>query len=800
MALDILNGPAGTNTAATQSPARGEPKAADSSSGLTNPGGMSDADLLELFKKFKKESFDLKWIFERQWMRNIYYVLGRQWIFYNSRYGEWQDKRFAKWIPRPVNADLKNGVQAIRAMFASIRLGANIRPNGRKPKNIATAAAADTLVPVLHDEHHMNQTMSEFDSWLVVCGNAFLHMFVDRDRKNGTISINHEQCTQCQQTFPANQLKPPTQPVCPACGGKQFQQATNPDGSPMQTDESQPRGTTVALSPFELAFPTSYPRFDDVPGVIRSRWRTKAYYEGHADLKDQVKSIVWQKTPSERSVQIFKSLPLQNDLGVAPFSWSSGASTEEEGTSEYEMWIKPTDDYPQGLVVRVLGDSNPMILHIPSEGLPGPFPNQDIKGNPLFPFAHAQYEHVPGRCLGSGALDPVINKQDSLNQIDSFIMMIFNRMSNPVWLEPKGSEIEKITGEPGLVIKYSPSMIGNSNAKPERVEGVGPHQSLFEIRQGYKQDIEEGLGTYDILKGAKPSGVDSFSGMQLLVERSQARFSSVFSARGEAYRVWLRLALEMEREFGPEERDIPVFSPARGFSFKDFKNADLGGDVSIIIEDGTQAPKTVLGMRAALQQADQLQLINVQDPDTQYASLQLMGLTSLVPSLDVHVQAAHRKQQAFEEWAADEQAMQQFASQDFNAIDPATQQPINPLDKSPLAVKRWFDPVIHRQEFMKWVNDDTIVQLLVAKPAIEGLLTAHLMALDTMIMEKQQGMLDGIPMAPQAPPPGAAAPGPKNQPPQKGAGQAMANSNRNSGATATVPHGSKETAPGQGPA
>jgi hypothetical protein len=458
-----------------------------------------------------------------------------------------------------------------------------------------------------------------------------------------------------------------------------------------------------------------------------------------------------------------------------------------------------------------MGDSNPVVLHLPSEGLPGPFPNKDINGNPLFPFAHAQYEHVPGRCLGSGALDPVINKQDSLNQLDSFIMMIFNRMSNPVWLEPKGAEIEKITGEPGLVIKWNPLTVGG-NAKPERIDGTGPHQSLFEIRQGYKQDIEEGLGTYDILKGNKPSGVDSFSGMQLLVERSQSRFASVFAARGEAYRTWLHLALEIEREFGPEERTIATMTPARGYGFKDFKNADFQGDVSIIIEDGTQAPKTVLGMRAAMQQADQLKMVNMQDPDTQYAGLQLMGLTRLVPGLDIHIQAAHRKQQAFEEWASDDLKLQQFVTGIPPAqVDPATELSMpgpNPMDLTPLKWHKWYDPVIHRQEFMKWVNDDSVQQLLTKNPSLEGLLDAHLTTIDLALFEKQAGMIDGTSMAPPVPPPGAPAAGqpastpPKGAPtpPRKGAGQAMANANQNAGSTAAVPSGNKETAQQHGPA
>src|SRR5574342_88313 len=96
------------------------------------PDPMSDAVLLKLFQKCKKESMDSRWVFERQWLRNIYYVLGRQWIYYNGSRGEWQDKRLAKWIPRPVTQKAKEIVQTIRSMFAAINIGVNMRPNGQK--------------------------------------------------------------------------------------------------------------------------------------------------------------------------------------------------------------------------------------------------------------------------------------------------------------------------------------------------------------------------------------------------------------------------------------------------------------------------------------------------------------------------------------------------------------------------------------------------------------------------------------------------------------------------------------------
>src|SRR6185369_7077774 len=113
-------------------------------------------------------------------------------------------------------------------------------------------------------------------------------------------------------------------------------------------------------------------------------------------------------------------------------------------------------------------------------------------------------------------------------------------------------------------------------------------------------------GTNDVLKGAKPSGVSAFSAMQLLVERAQSRFGPVLSDRGDCYRQWLTMALEIERQFGQPERIFASMGANRRWTFQSFKNADIQGSVEILIEDGSQAPKTNLGKRAAMEQLNNL--------------------------------------------------------------------------------------------------------------------------------------------------------------------------------------------------
>lgn len=724
-----------------------------SSMSMSGPAFNPQA-LLDMFEKLKKESFDHRWVWEREWLRDIFYVTNRQWIYYHPTRREWVDKRLSKNVPRPVTNKLAEIVQALRASFGAIDLGIVARPVGHNPESVATAEITDKIAPLLHDEHKMPLVMREADFWLLVTGNACLQTSWDTDKRFNRVFIPHEQCMTCGVVLPPQAIVQSGQ-MCPQCGGNRFQKAMRPDGQSEGEWSAYGKGKTTALSPFEYAFPPNVTRFDEIPYIIRLRWRDRSYYE--ANNPDLVGRIVWENSPKDRSLQIYKSLALVNDIGSgsAMQSLSTGAGHSVEGVTEYELWLKPTPQFPEGFVMRVIGDRSPILLESPEEGIPGPLPYKDREGMPLFPFAHAAFEHIGGRLLGRSALSPLIQKQDQLNQLDSLIQMIVQRVANPVWIVPEGAGLDNFTGDPGLVMKWNPLAAGG-NGEPKRIAGENIPDTLFRLREQYLKDIEELSGAFDILKGQRPSGIEAFSALQLLVERSQARFTSAFSSRGEMYRSWFSVALELERQFGPDQRIMTMVSPNKGFTFRQFQNAQLQGNVSIHIEDGTNTPKTSLGKRAAIEHANQLQILDPQDPEQKYTILSYLGLSELVPSLDMHVQAALQIQDAFERWTDTLQG------------------------PPPLVVKQWHNPAIHYAERIKWLNTDTMKELLTRVPQLEPLILLHLQELQMMMAPPPMVDEAGNPIeqgAAQGPP---GAPG-TSPPPGRGGGRAMQNSNTNAG-------------------
>ncbi len=705
----------------------------------------NEETIRSLFKLTLEQALDGRNMYERTWWRVLLYLLRRQWIFYDSKRGQWRDKRLAQWIPKPTNTKMNEVQQSLRSMFAAVELGSIVRPNGQDPKNVITAEAADALEPLLREEHKMPTVWADADFWLTALGNVILHPWWNPDE--GPIAqMPAYGCPLCQAEHPPATIDPAGDLTCPACKA-----AGEPEPGMLEPipESEQPipqgKGCTDVVSPFEMLVPSGYLNWTDVRELVRPRWRTKSYVEGK--YPELAKTLTWSKAPNERSIQLLKAISGQSDLSGSPFGIASSGS-DTEGIVEYELWAKARPDFPQGLIARFLGDGDDAkMITDQNESLPGPIPYLDANNLPLWPWIHVGYDTFGGRLWSQGPLEMLIANVDKINRLDSRIELIVDRVSNPVWLEPKGAQVERIGGMPGIIIRYH--QLGANGGKPERIDGMNVPASLFELRNQYLAEIEASAGTNDILKGERPPNIEAYSALNFLAEQGQKRFTSAFKARGTAYQEWFTIALELERQWGPPERVQAALGPNRTWGFQVFQKADLSGNVSIVVEDGTTTPKTSLGKRASIVDANQLKLINPADPDQAWGLFGHLGLRELVPSLDKAVSAALREQHMYEEWVRGGR----------------TQGP-NPL----VRIDYVDNDQLHAQQHKLWAMGDAIRDLMLQDPQALQEIQLHIFAHENGAFQMAMAQNQAKAPAGGGKPPGAA-----------GAAQAMPSSNRESG-------------------
>src|SRR3970040_870243 len=61
-----------------------------------------------------------RWMFEREWYRNILYYIGQQWITYEETFRRWRTRNLPRWVPLPVTNRLSSTVNVIRSSVAPI--------------------------------------------------------------------------------------------------------------------------------------------------------------------------------------------------------------------------------------------------------------------------------------------------------------------------------------------------------------------------------------------------------------------------------------------------------------------------------------------------------------------------------------------------------------------------------------------------------------------------------------------------------------------------------------------------------
>jgi hypothetical protein len=749
-----------------------------------------DRKLAEVVRDTHKRCFEGRLIYERNWWRNLLYTLGRQWIVYNTQRGQWVDKRLPRHIPRPVDNLVASGVDAIRAVFASVQLATLARPIGDNPEAMMTAETADKLMPVIASEHDIQSKEREGDFWLVECGNVIYHPWWDARAENAITMVPFERCLTCMEVSDPTEIEA-MQGACPKCGGRSFINATDQQGQLVQKTIRHGGGRTDVLSPFEVACNTQgQTSMEDADELTRIRWRTKEYGQRHYPAAI-AKRISWEKVTPERSLQLMKSLASQSEISSGPLSGFGSEMTYGEGITEYEIWKKPSREFPRGLVVRAVGGPGDFrIIREDQEQLPGPLPHWNAEGKAIWPWIHVPYQPFGGRFWGRSPLDTSIQIQDVVNRTDSLIELAMSRTANPIWLEPKGAEVKKFTGEPGIVVKYTPVLLGTGSSKPERIEGSTIPAYVLRYREMKVQSFNEQLGTTDPFKGGKPPGVEAFSAMQLLVERSQTRFTIPLEERGRGRQRWSMVTLELERLYGPAERKYAVMGPNGAWTFEAFKHSSLTGDIELLIEDGSHQPKTNLGLRAAIQQLDAMGVLPKDDPDVVYTILKALGSTNLLPRLDVGIKAALREQEQFQRWVAGPGS--QPAPVDPMLLEQAQQTgempPTQYLQPLPFAVEKWHDHQIHIAQHKKWANSDLAIRIFMARPDLKQLWAQHLT--EHEMAEANDAMFEAMIGGGGALPAG---------PGGAGAAQTMTNSNRESGNPADVPSGNRESAQRRGP-
>jgi hypothetical protein len=545
--------------------------------------------------------------FEREWFRNILYYAGKQWIIFDNSTRRFRAKNLPEWFPTPITNKYAEKADDLMNAFLQQRPPINYVPATAEKADIATAEIADRFRTVFYEESLVDQWEDEMVAWLVLTGSAYVIPYYDDDSKYGVRQID---TPEGPKVYPIGSLKSDVI--------SNFEMRIDPRIRNMQDQHRFARLQTLGVD------------------LARENWKEFAG-QISADKEEKLGQIYL-----DALAYVTTSFGGTSAFGVS----GTTSDTKNPRTSVYEFNELPTEEFPKGLRIVRVGKGGPIVELGP---LPYKYGAGARKGQPFLNIVQFGLKVIPGRHWRKTPMDDLVTIQSYRNLIEAVIKLTVQRTGNSTWLNPVGSNVENISGQPGEILDYMPVSLGGSTfAKPERIPAeLSNVQPLIILQNKLDDSMERIAGTFFLQGGDTPPGVTAASALAYLGERAERSMSPAKRAFAKSWKQWEGMNLEIARANWNDERIVTIVGRNKKWETKKFLRADLAGNVNLSIDWKALFPKSTATQRATIAHLIQLAVVNPQDPQQQYKILEAFGETALKGSESIDVQEAIKEWDEF---------------------------------------------------------------------------------------------------------------------------------------------------------
>ncbi len=571
------------------------------------------------------------------WMQNIHFLLGDQHIYYNQISRQFEllpTTRHNDFVPRPST----NLIQPITSTMVSNLIrnkpNADVIPNSPNEKDISAARLAKKIQDVKWEDDNEQEKLSEAALWAIVCGTVFRKDYWDSSYGK-IVRIPMMETMQ--------------KPYLDEMGQMQFSTEEKPvfdeKGSPMFDEIPLGDNAVEIIDPFRIIVDPNASSEDSMNWIMETSIQKLFWIRENFDKEGNGYTGFAKDVKEEQSLstllQLSQRLKTISVKGSGGYAGSSGGhETSIKGAAIVkELYIRPTKNHPKGQMIISAGGK---ILY------QGNSPYYDGAPNSWNPYTVFRYETIPGRFWGKSLLEDLIEPQRRINAIDSLIIYNRKTMVSPQRLVPHGSGVPEgyWNGAPGLQIQYRP--VGANGAKPEIIPGIPLPGTVYQEREVTKSELYQIARTNEVLQGIRPTGVNTYAGLQLLLEQSFSTFAPTiqrwekFIEKGTTKK--LKLIAHFYREPRPEfiNKLRSLNKDISDIEIVNFIGADLRDNCSVRIEAGSTIPRSNAAQQQQLMDLAKTGVLGdlVNDPVGKQKFLERLGVRGFDVNSEVDVKRA----------------------------------------------------------------------------------------------------------------------------------------------------------------
>jgi len=544
-----------------------------------------------------------KWVQAVQWVENILFGLGRQYIddLLVARIARDTDGNLsvnserARRVPKPVNDFIGRYVETNISLLTENRPQPRITAKSDARDDRQKAELSQLVIEYLWEELGLPEKHREIARILMYCGICFLETQYDLTEPRH-LAVQ-ETKTEGQLSIPGPDGAMIDLPVDRQVG------VVDERGAPVFKAKVEYGDITCrVVSPFELHFPQVH-WWEDIDWII------KETYMPISTLKDRylvpdLKKLLTKKNGWD--LDALENATTENVQSLPLWWWERMSNViEGPGPSIYmgtpEMWDdyvvvrtidrKPNPKWPKGRTVIIVGDK---VLY-DSPKLNGCRVYDPRWPHRWHPYTRFRWEAQIGSILGRSLVAKLLPKIKRINAIDTTLIMWRRTVPIATWIMPKGtSPIEDLhSGRPGAYVEYDPRKTNGAAPTPVHPPNY-PEAALIE-RDTCKQEMEAIAGTEDVLRGQRPTGVNSAAMLDVLRKQALSSRSAILQAWDESLQhVGTSLLQETIKHIKADSRyeeRLKILSreKASRFTIKSFTGADLSDNVIVRVDTASMA-------------------------------------------------------------------------------------------------------------------------------------------------------------------------------------------------------------------
>ncbi|NJJ38547.1 hypothetical protein [Paenibacillus apii] len=307
------------------------------------------------------------------------------------------------------------------------------------------------------------------------------------------------------------------------------------------------------------------------------------YIDPSATTDDEIRWIVEEKPRDIDYVKekYGKEVTPDDNVDFAPSFDITGSGTGlGEGKQKNknmvmvrELWMNPCKKYPNGLKVTTTRQE---------------FLDMDENAGDL-PYIIFGDIPIPGSVKYKSFLESMLPIQRGLNISLTMFATNMKKMGATKWAVPLGSNVdeEELNDEISGIIHYNASTGG----KVERIPGADIPNGFDRIIEYYNRLIDDMSGAREVSQGRLPAGLDTASGLQLMVEQENEKMAVTSQNYERGMKKLLKRVLRLMKKHYTEERLGRILGPDNEIELISFTGSDLSGEEDINVVQGSSLPE-----------------------------------------------------------------------------------------------------------------------------------------------------------------------------------------------------------------